>query len=90
MVQSLRTHRSRSTRGAEAVEVRMGEEAVEYYFNLSTREVEEGLVSSWSHRIGPYPTREAAERALETAARRGDAWDKDDRAWRGDAWRDES
>jgi hypothetical protein len=28
-------------------------------------------------RLGPYPTREEAEQALETVERRNDAWDND-------------
>lgn len=54
----------------------------EYYFNPSTGEVEEGMVSSWSRRMGPYPTREAAQRALETARARTESWDEEDRRWR--------
>ena len=50
----------------------------EFYFNVATHEVEEGRVSNWARRMGPYPTREAAEQALETAARRTEAWDADD------------
>ncbi len=56
----------------------------EFYYNLETHEVEEGLVSDWTRRIGPYPTREDAEHALETAARRSAAWDEADRRWRGE------
>ncbi|WP_052426169.1 hypothetical protein [Cellulomonas carbonis] len=56
--------------------------APQYWFNPRTREVEEGMVSPWSDRMGPYPTREAAERALETAEGRTDAWDEEDRRWR--------
>lgn len=55
-----------------------------FYYNLSTGEVEQGLQSSWTQRMGPYPTREAAQHALETAHRRTEAWDDDDRAWRGE------
>jgi hypothetical protein len=58
--------------------------AKEWYYNLETHEVEEGLISDWTKRIGPYPTREAAERALETAARRTAEWDEADRRWRGE------
>jgi hypothetical protein len=75
-----------SVRGVEGLmEGReMAENPPEYYYNLDTGEVEEGLVSGWTQRIGPYPTREAAQHALDTAARRNDTWDEADRAWRGD------
>lgn len=53
--------------------------STEFYFNTKTRQVEEGKPSSWTHRMGPYPTREAAERALEKAERRTEAWDEEDR-----------
>ncbi|MEP7764220.1 SPOR domain-containing protein [Sanguibacter sp. 25GB23B1] len=51
----------------------------EFYFNTKTRQVEEGKPSSWTNRMGPYPTREAAARALEKAERRTEAWDEEDR-----------
>ena len=31
-----------------------------FWFNPTTGEVEEGRVSPWTDRMGPYPTREAA------------------------------
>ncbi|WP_263120730.1 SPOR domain-containing protein [Cellulomonas sp. RIT-PI-Y] len=51
----------------------------EFYFNVETGEVERGKESSWSSRLGPYPTREAAEHALATARERNAAWDEEDR-----------
>lgn len=54
--------------------------AGEFYFNTKTGEVEVGKPSSWSHRMGPYPTREAAERALQTAHVRTEAWDEESSA----------
>ncbi|MCL2454289.1 MAG: SPOR domain-containing protein [Micrococcales bacterium] len=53
-----------------------------FYYNLKTQQVEEGRQSDWSALMGPYPTREAAERALETARGRTDSWDDADRTWR--------
>lgn len=50
----------------------------EFYFNTKTREVEEGKPSSWRHRMGPYPTREAAARALNLAEERTESWDAAD------------
>jgi len=52
----------------------------EFWFNTTTGKVEEGRVSDWSEVLGPYPTREAAERALATARARSQAWDHEDRA----------
>jgi hypothetical protein len=53
----------------------------EFWFNTSTGEVEEGRVSDWSDVLGPYPTREAAARALDTARTRSEAWDRQDEEW---------
>lgn len=53
----------------------------EYYFNMLTGQVEHGQLSSWTHRMGPYPTEEAARHAFELARKRTEAWDEDDRAW---------
>nr|WP_165400003.1 SPOR domain-containing protein [Xylanibacterium ulmi] len=53
----------------------------EYWFNTRTGEVEQGRQSSWSHLMGPYPTREEAARALDSARRRSDAWDQEDADW---------
>jgi hypothetical protein len=50
-----------------------------FYFNVETGEVEQGKQSSWSSRLGPYDTREAAEHALATARERNAAWDEEDR-----------
>ncbi len=53
----------------------------EFWFNTSTGQVEEGRVSDWAVVLGPYPTREAAARALDTAAARSAAWDRQDKEW---------
>ncbi|PJI93453.1 SPOR domain-containing protein [Luteimicrobium subarcticum] len=50
----------------------------EYYFNTETGEVEQGKPTAWTHRMGPYPTREEAARALEKAQSRNSAWEKQD------------
>lgn len=55
----------------------------EFYFNLSTGQVEEGKQSSGMELMGPYPTREEAQNALATAAQRNDSWDEADEAWEG-------
>jgi len=46
-----------------------------FYYNLKTGQVEEGRQSSWTDLMGPYPTREAAEQALEIARARTREWD---------------
>jgi len=53
----------------------------EYYFNTSTHMVEKGRQSSWEHLMGPYDTPEEAAKALETAAKKSQAWDADDKSW---------
>ncbi|TDE90054.1 SPOR domain-containing protein [Occultella glacieicola] len=53
-----------------------------FYYNLETGAVEEGLVSDWNSRMGPYATREEAAKALETARLRNAKWEDEDRAWR--------
>lgn len=55
-----------------------------YYYNISTGQVEKGLVSSWSDRMGPYATQEDAAAALEKARDRSEAWDEADRKWEND------
>lgn len=51
---------------------------VQYWYNVVTRTVEVDAQSDWTQLIGPYDTREEAERALETVARRNEAWDAQD------------
>jgi hypothetical protein len=53
----------------------------EFWFNTRTGQVEEGRQSDWSQVLGPYPTPEAAARALDTARSRSEAWDREDREW---------
>jgi hypothetical protein len=60
-----------------------GDAGGDFWFNPTTGEVEEGKVSSWTHRMGPFPTREAAQRALATVAERNKAWEDEDRRWNG-------
>lgn len=63
----------------------MHREDLKYYYNLETRQVEQGKVSSYDNRIGPYNTREEAEHALEIARERNriaDAYDEQDDRWR--------
>jgi len=59
------------------------DDKIEYFFNTATGMVEEGRQSSWEHLLGPFPTVEAASHAIDIAADKSDAWDDDDKAWRG-------
>ncbi|PAU67104.1 hypothetical protein [Bifidobacterium criceti] len=56
-------------------------EPQQWYYNTATGQVELGPQSPMEHRIGPYPTRQAAMDALKTAAERNKKWDDEDRAW---------
>jgi hypothetical protein len=58
----------------------MTDSGQQFYYNVATHLVEEGKVSDWTHLMGPYPTREAAQRALETAAARTQKWDAEEDA----------
>lgn len=53
--------------------------AEEFFYNTETGQVEQGKQSSWTHLMGPYPTREAAQQALATARSRSASWDEEDR-----------
>lgn len=57
---------------------------VEFYFNTTTGMVEQGRQSAGQHLLGPFLTADAAARALDNAANRSDAWDDEDKAWRGE------
>jgi hypothetical protein len=53
-----------------------------YYFNTRTGLVEDLQDKSPSRDLlGPYETREEAERALSSAHERTEQWDEQDRAW---------
>jgi hypothetical protein len=58
----------------------------EFWVNVVTGQVEEGRLSPAAVRMGPYPTREAAQHAFDTAAARNEAWDEADRRWNDDSW----
>ena len=59
----------------------------QFFFNTRTGQVEELARKSQSKDLlGPYPTRAEAELALDTARRRTEVWDEEDRRWNeGDA-----
>ncbi|WNM28514.1 SPOR domain-containing protein [Demequina capsici] len=61
-----------------------GRDKVEYFYNVRTRMVEKGRLSNWDDLMGPYATREEAERAFEIAKERSSSWDDDDARWSGD------
>lgn len=51
-----------------------------WWFDTATGEVSQGKVSGWETRMGPYPSREDAEQALQRARQRteaADAYDQD-------------
>ncbi|WP_448061040.1 SPOR domain-containing protein [Cellulomonas hominis] len=54
----------------------------EYYYNIATGQVEQGKVSDWANRLGPYATREEAQHALEKARARSQAWEDEERTER--------
>lgn len=49
-----------------------------YWFNTRTGVVEEGRQSLAQYRLGPFETREEAQRALETVAERSRKWAEED------------
>ena len=56
----------------------------EFYYHLPTGEVTEGPQGSARHRLGPYPTREAAAEALRTAQLRSQRWDEESKNYEKD------
>lgn len=58
-------------------------EGTQFYYNLTTGTVEEGQQSPGAELMGPYATREEAQRALQTAAERNASWDEENAEWEG-------
>ncbi len=57
-------------------------EQPQFWFNTRTGQVEPDATRSRGEDLmGPYPTYEAAARALQTARERTEKWDEEDRAW---------
>ncbi|WP_333619619.1 SPOR domain-containing protein [Dietzia sp.] len=50
----------------------------QWYYDSATGEVSQGKQEGFLDRMGPYPTREAAEDAIATAKERNKAWDEED------------
>jgi hypothetical protein len=55
-----------------------------WFFCTKHNTVEHGNVCRALDRLGPYPDRETASRALEIAKARTEAWDKAERQWDDD------
>lgn len=53
----------------------------EWYYCLEHEAVEPKLGCRMVTRLGPYPTREDAQKALETAEQRNEEWDGADEDW---------
>ncbi|MFC7220033.1 hypothetical protein ACFQLX_17955 [Streptomyces polyrhachis] len=53
-----------------------------WYYCIEHRAVEQGPQCPARDRLGPYPTREAAEHAIQIAEARNEKWDSDDDRWR--------
>ena len=63
--------------GVRATMIPMSERA--FFYNVSTQQVEELERKSQSKDLmGPYPSREAAAAALQTARARTEAWEHED------------
>ncbi len=54
---------------------------MEFFWCTDHHTVEEGSGCRAEVRLGPYPTREAAEHALQSVQERNDKLDAEDRAW---------
>ena len=56
----------------------------QWWFCLKHLAVEPDQGCPNKDRMGPYPDRDAAARALQTAAERNEAWRQADREWEGE------
>ncbi|MFM6973981.1 MAG: SPOR domain-containing protein [Agromyces sp.] len=52
----------------------------QWWYNLATGEVEQGMISQSYDRVGPFDSRADAERALERLAENSRKWDEDEAA----------
>lgn len=59
----------------------MSDDDKQWYFSISDGSVSQGKSPNVFDRMGPYPDRESAERALQTAAERNKAADDADAEW---------
>jgi hypothetical protein len=53
------------------------DESPEYWFNTKTGSVEVGKQSAAIYRLGPFGTRDEAEKALELMKRRSQEWQEE-------------
>jgi hypothetical protein len=58
----------------------MTERGGQFWYNSRTGRVEEGMLSPSVDRVGPFPTREAAEHAPETLKENARRWREEDEA----------
>jgi hypothetical protein len=58
-----------------------GDPPEQWYYCLDHRTVESPEGCQVTVRIGPFPTRDEAARALEIVERRNQEWDDDDAVW---------
>jgi len=56
----------------------VSDESNKYWYNLETKQVEQGFASPMADRAGPFDTAEEAERAPEILRQRSEKWDDDD------------
>ena len=50
----------------------------QWYYDIATGQAQQGKVTNWDNRMGPYATRAEAEAALAKAKARNEAWDAED------------
>lgn len=59
----------------------MADGNTKWYYDIASGQVTLGPELGWSDRMGPYDTREEAEKALKIVAERNAAADAEDEAW---------
>lgn len=52
----------------------------EYWYNVVTKQVEEGPQSDWSQLLGPYQSHAEAEQAIAQVQANNERWDEADEA----------
>ncbi|WP_411734312.1 SPOR domain-containing protein [Paeniglutamicibacter sp.] len=50
----------------------------EFWFNVTTGQVETGPQADWSQLLGPYASRAEAELAMSKVRERNEQWDEED------------
>lgn len=59
-------------------EAAVADDETQFWYDLSTGQVDQGHQKGQAHLMGPYPSRADAQRALETARARTEAWDAEE------------